>query len=218
MENKNKLALVLAIIPILMIAMSGMTLSHWDDDVKVEGSISMGTFNVEMSLEDTCDNEGNLDVGSISAQLLTWDDGDDMDGGFHDLLLINMSNVYPGYYGCVYFNIENNGTIPAYLSTSNVIITSNSSFNWTQYGQYINMTLYYKHGNTTTPIAHLDNGVLVWTYDFQNDPLGILTLDVGEMEYFILCIGLSGDPNAPEQMMDTTMGFSVTMTWLQAVP
>ncbi len=218
MKSKEKLALVLAIVPLLLLTMSGMTLSHWDDDVKVEGSISMGTFDVQMSLEDFYDNETSLDVGHISASLADWNDGDEVGGGVNDSLIITMSNVYPGYEGCVVFNIDNNGTIPAETNETMITLTGSSTFDWDTYGEYVIAELYYLGGGTPLLLAHLDNGSLVYDYDFTTDPQGLLTLDVGESQWFQLCIGLTQDPNAPEAMMDTSMEFSLVLTWIQAVP
>ncbi len=218
MKSKEKVALVLAIVPLLLLMMSGMTLSHWDDDVKVEGSISMGTFDVQLSLEDYYDNEGSLDVGHISASLANWDDGDDYNGGVNDSLIITMTNVYPGYEACVEFNVENNGTIPAETSLEAISITGDTTFGWSDYGEYISAELYYIYDGSAVLIAHLEDGTLVYDYNFTADTLGILTLDVGETQYFKLCLDLSSDPNAPEAMMNTSMEFSLVLTWIQAVP
>ncbi len=218
MNNKEKVALVLAIVPLLLLTMSGMTLSHWDDDVKVEGSISMGTFDIQMSLEGTYDNEDSLDVGHTSAMLANWDDGDDMNGGVNDALQITMDNVYPGYEGCILFNMHNTGTIPANTSEDMITLTSSSTFDWDTYGEYVTAELYYMAESTPILLAHLENGEIVYDYDFTTDTLGILTLNVDESQWYQLCIGLTQDPNAPEAMMDTSMEFSLVLTWIQAVP
>ena len=213
------MAAVVALIPLLVMVAGGLAVSHWDDQVQVTGSVAMGTFNVQMSLEDTFDNEGDLDVGMISANLYTYNDGDDpLDGGINDGLFINMSNVYPGYQACVEFNIENTGTIPAYLA--NTSSTFNSTFSWSDYAQYFNITLYYYYDGAWMQIGHVDNiGNWQADYNFTEDPLGITHLDAGETEYFMACIGLTAEPvNPPEDLMGQSLSFGYTLTWLQAVP
>ncbi|MCD6157032.1 MAG: hypothetical protein J7J27_01575, partial [Euryarchaeota archaeon] len=94
----NKWLVVLLALPLTMAIAFGGIYAHWDDAVKINGSVSTGVFNLELSLEGYGDNESDLDVGSVSAELATENDGDDIfDGGINDKLWINISNVYPGY-------------------------------------------------------------------------------------------------------------------------
>ncbi|MEB3816322.1 MAG: hypothetical protein LRS46_00030, partial [Desulfurococcales archaeon] len=113
--NSRKIAALVALVPLLALALTGLSLAHWNDRVDLEGSVSMGTFNIKMSLDGVGDNEGSLDVGSVSAQLQTYNynGNDDTDGGVNDLLKVNISNMYPGYKACVMFDVDNVGTIPA---------------------------------------------------------------------------------------------------------
>ncbi len=225
MDRKRKIAAILALVPLLMIAATGLTLSHWDDEVMVTGSVSMGTFNVQMSLDDYWDNEGSLDVGVISASLSDYDDGDDpLDGGVNDLLEITMSNVYPGYYACVVFNIENTGTIPANTTYDDIVVSFTTSFDWDTYKEYFGFNLTYL-GDPADPtddilLMHLDDsGNLIVDYDFTTDPAGILYLDVDEVQYFKACFGLESEPvNAPEDLMDQSLSIEITIPWIQAVP
>ena len=208
--NKRIVA-VLALLPILVLAASGFTLAHWDDEVEVTGSIALGTFNVTMSLEDFYDNEDLLDVGTVTASLYDVDDGDDIDGGIIDGLMISISNMYPGYVACVEFNIENSGTIPAEL----VAIDSfaDYDFNWTEFGMYFSFELYMLTEDGYTLVAYLDNGTLISVIDLIG-----LTLDPGEAVFFKACFDLSADPNAPEDLMDETIEFGATLEFQQAVP
>ena len=219
MDRSRKMAAVIAMIPLLLLVAGGLAVSHWDDEVQVTGSVAMGTFNVQMSLEDTSDNEGSLDVGHVSAHLYTYNDGDDpLDGGYNDGLYINLSNVYPGYEACIEFNVENAGTIPAALSNTSVAF--NSTFDWPSYAKYFNITLYYHYNGTWMQIAHVDSiGNWQADYDFIADPLGLTTLTPGEAEYFKLCAGLTAEPvNPPESLMGQSLSFAYTLAWIQAVP
>jgi len=108
--------------------------------VKINGSVSTGVFNLELSLEDYWDNEGDLDVGSVSAELATENDGDDtFDGGINDKLWINISNVYPGYEAWIKFNIHNNGTIPAIVIAS---INCSGCPNWDTMKEWFKVEVY----------------------------------------------------------------------------
>ncbi len=224
----RRTAAILALVPLLLLAASGLALSHWDDEVMVTGSVSMGVFNVQMSLEDYWDNESTLDVGTITATLMDWDDGDDVyDGGANDAIEVTISNVYPGYFACVQFNIENAGTIPAKMdapSSISDIMSFAPSFDWDTYKQYFQFNLTYL-GDPADPaddilLMHLaDDGTLVEDYNFATDPEGLLYLGVDEAQYFKACFGLEAGPeNAPEDLMDHTISFEIVLEWYQAVP
>lgn len=219
MGNKKKMVAVLALIPLFLMVAGGLAVSHWDDEVQVTGSVALGTFNIQMSLEDYWDSEYELDVGHVQATLVDMDDGDDTDGGVNDALAISISNVYPGYYACVEFNVDNVGSIPAVLSN---LFSTNfvTSFDWDTYKQYFAFNITYDDDGTPVMIMHLDeDGNLITDYDFETDPLGLATLDAGESEYFTLCFGLEAEPvNAPEDLMGQTLSVELVMEWIQAVP
>lgn len=219
MENRKQMVAVLAIIPLFLMMAGGLAVSHWDDQVQVTGSVALGTFNIQMSLEDYWDNEDSLDVGQVLASLADVNDGDDVDGGMSDGLIVQVSNVYPGYMACVAFNIENVGTIPAELSNT---FTANftTSFDWDTYKEYFVFNVTYESDNSTVMIMHLDeDGNLVMDYNFTEDPLGLTVLDAGETQYFTLCFGLESQPvNAPEDLMGQTLSVELVTEWIQAVP
>jgi hypothetical protein len=224
MEYRKVWALA-ALIPLLAMALTGLSLAHWDDEVQVTGSVSMGTFNVKMSLEDYYDNESSLDVGTIAASVSDYNDGDDViDDGVSDLLTITIDNAYPGYFACVEFNIENAGTIPAETSSDSLTPSVGSSFDWEAYKQYFQFNVTYL-GDPTDPsddilLAHLDDdGNLVVDYNFAADTAGILYLNAGETEHFKACFGLESQPvNPPEDLMGQSIEFGLTANWIQAVP
>jgi hypothetical protein len=224
--NSRKIAALAALVPLLALALTGLSLAHWDDQVDLQGSVSLGTFNIQMSLDDTSDNEGAIDVGTITATLGDYNDGDDViDAGTNDMLTVTIANMYPGYEACVYFDIDNVGSIPA-ETTSDAFtsVTKGSSFDWGTYGAYVNMTLYYlPTSGSPVMIFHQDyttGGTIHVDYDFSADPNGILYLNNGEAEHFMLCIGLNGsaDHNAPEDIMGQSFTFSMAFDWVQAVP
>lgn len=224
--NSRKIAALAALVPLLALALTGLSLAHWDDQVDLQGSVSLGTFNIQMSNEGTTDNEGSLDVGSITASLSTYNDGDDhIDPGTNDLLTVTITNMYPGYKACVNFDISNVGTIPAKTDADSfTTLTKGGDFDWDTYGEYVNITLYYlPEGGSPVMLFHQDystGGSIAVDYDFSADPNGILYLDSGESEHFMLCIGLNGsaDHNAPEDIMGQSFTFSMTFDWVQAVP
>lgn len=218
--NKRDLALLAVLVPLAMALASGFGLAHWDDEIEIYGSVSMGVFNVTMSLEGVEDNEEALDVGTITASLYNVDDGDDIDGGIIDGLEVVISNMYPGYNACVTFNIENSGTIPAVNATAFIEAFEDAITG--AFGPYISdveFSLWYLTDTGAVLLAHLaDDGTFVVDYDFTTDPEGILFLDVGEAQYFKLCLGLDVDPNATEELMGQSFSFTVAITWQQAVP
>jgi hypothetical protein len=224
--DSRKIAALAALVPLLAFALTGLSLAHWDDEVDLQGSVSLGTFNIQMSLDDTSDNEGSIDVGTITAALANNNDGDDViDSGTNDLLTVTIENMYPGYQACVYFDIHNVGSIPA-ETTSDAFtsVTKGGSFDWDTYGAYVNITLYYlPEGGSPVLIFHQDyttGGSISVDYDFGTDSQGILYLDSGEAEHFMLCVGLNGsaDNNTPEDVMGQTFTFGMTFNWVQAVP
>ncbi len=223
--NTRKAWALAALIPLLAMALTGLSLAHWDDEVQVTGSVSMGTFNVKMSVESTYDNETSLDVGTVTASLSDYNDGDDViDDGVNDMLTITISNVYPGYFACVILNVENAGTIPAQTTLDDIVTSFTTSFDWDTYKEYFQFNVTYL-GDLADPtddilLAHLDDsGNLVTDYDFSTDPAGILYLDAGETQYFQVCFGLESQPvNPPEDLMDQSISFSATANWIQAVP
>ncbi len=220
MEKSKRMVAVIALIPLLLMVAGGLAVSHWDDEVQVTGSVAMGSFNIQMSLKDAWDNESTYDVGHYFANLYTVNDVDDAyDGGVNDGLNFTLTNVYPGYEACVIFDVHNAGTIPANLTSHNMIF--NSTFDMSTYAKYLKVELYYIVNSTTNVLLGYldDSGNWHTVYNYATDPQGITTLNVGETQYYQLCIGLESQPvNAPESLMDQSFSFAYTMTWLQAVP
>lgn len=97
------------------LAMTGVAFACWSQTIYVEGTVETGTVCVGWSDVDSWDNEYlGKDVGSVDAQL-------ENVKGFHgetliyETLVINLSNVYPGYEAWIEVSISNGGTIPVNL-------------------------------------------------------------------------------------------------------
>lgn len=217
----NKWLVVLLALPLTMAIAFGGIYAHWDDAVKINGSVSTGVFNLELSLEGYGDNESDLDVGSVSAELATENDGDDIfDGGINDKLWINISNVYPGYEAWIEFNIHNNGTIPAIVIAS---INCSGCPNWDTMKEWFKVEVY---------LEGIEDPILVWdgcNWDY-NESIGYFdadgnfvfcdTLDIcyENAWYFTLHVEMIEEPNPPEDLMDQSCLFEITILGEQAVP
>ncbi|MCD6158824.1 MAG: hypothetical protein J7J75_04205 [Euryarchaeota archaeon] len=217
----NKWLVVLLALPLTMAIAFGGIYAHWDDAVKINGSVSTGVFNLELSLEGYGDNESDLDVGSVSAELATENDGDDIfDGGINDKLWINISNVYPGYEAWIKFNIHNNGTIPAIVIAS---INCSGCPNWDTMKEWFKVEVY---------LEGIEDPIFVWdghNWDY-NESIGYFdadgnfvfcdTLDIcyENAWYFTLHVKMIEEPNPPEGLMDQSCSFEIMFTGVQAVP
>ena len=230
-----RIAALLAIAPLLLLAASGLALAHWDDQIDVNGSVSLGVFNMQMSDHGGWDNETDYDVGSFSTNLQDNDDGDDVyDGGTGDLFTFTISNAYPGYEACFEFDVTNAGTVPALLQSASISIDT-SSLEDPNDDIFIYVALYHDSDDTADMdltddvlLAEKEIGDPATTWNFY--PAGSTTLleafqssgldevAPGDSQIFTLCVGISADPNADETMMDDSFSVSITLDYVQAVP
>lgn len=218
----NKWLVAILALPLIMAIAFGGVYAHWDDAVRINGSVSTGVFNIEMSLEDFGDYEYDYDVGTIDAYVSNWDDGDDSyDNGTNDALTIIVDNVYPGYEFYVMFNIDNTGTIPALISGS----LNCSCDMWDEISDYVYIDLYLWVDGIWTLIASWDPiGGFYYDDTYITVDEGNCTFEFtealgpGETWYFELDVYLTDDPNPPETLMDQTCSFTVDINGIQAVP
>ena len=220
MSRTAKKAAILLLIPVLLLTLFGVAYSHWDDTVEVNGAISTGVFNLELTLTDYWDIEDTLnisDVGVLSVKLLNKSDGDDpLDAGFHDKVEITLSNVYPDYAAFVIIDLHNTGTIPAYFDANSF------SYNLTEYYpcalSWISLWIYFsENGTYWMPFAYLNNTSkqMEWATNMTS-----YVLEPCETVYFLLVIDMYSYPNPPETLMNCSplVTFVFNVTGVQAVP
>ena len=205
-----------------MAVVLGGVYAHWDDAVKINGSVSTGVFNLQLSVEDCWDIEDQqhiLDVGHVSAELRDENDGDDVfDGGIHDKIWVNITNMYPDYEAWIDINLENVGTIPAEIAAG---LASDVGEEDTYYFIEIYET------NTNSMIYSWNGDGLGGGEEYINTTWGHMEGDrfvfndmlvPEEVWYITIHIGMISEPNPPEELMDQEYHFELEITGTQAVP
>ena len=99
----------IVVITLLLAAAAGLTVSHWDDEVRVTGSMTMG--HLEWDLTPTA-------LGWNTNTVMEFDVDVDYEGdgpGETGLLAIDIENAYPNAYGSILMIVRNEGTIPVHV-------------------------------------------------------------------------------------------------------
>jgi len=219
----RKWLLGLLALPLVMAVVLGGVYAHWDDAVRINGYVSTGTFNLQLSVEDCWDIEDEyqlLDVGNVSAELRDEDDGDDVfDGGINDKIWINITNMYPDYEAWIVINLDNVGTIPAEIEANLTSYSPEMCENATYYilEIYSDGSLIYSWiGNGTGGGTEYYNDT--WGYIDDHRFVFYEILDPEEVWYFTIHIGMISCPNPPEELMDQEYTFEIEILGTQAVP
>ncbi len=100
-------AVILTIL--LAAASSALTLSHWDDEVQVSGSMTMG--HLEWDVTPTA-------LGWNTNTVMEFDVDVDYEGdgpGETGLIAVDLENAYPLAYGTILLIVRNEGTIPVHV-------------------------------------------------------------------------------------------------------
>lgn len=223
-ELIRKWLLGLLALPLIMAVMLSGVYAHWDDAVRINGYVSTGVFNIELSLGkygDIEDDSGyNYDVGQIEVTLADENDGDDVyDGGIKDKLWVNITNMYPDYYAWFEFNIDNTGTIPAYIQANLTNFSPEICENATYFSleiRFDDVLVYQWIGDGMGGGSENYNDTFGYVDDntfYFND-----ILEPGEAWYFTIHIDMISEPNPPEELMDQEYIFEVEILGIQAVP
>ncbi len=116
MENMKK-AMGMFVSLMVALSMTGVAVAHWSDEIYFEGTVKTGSVTVGWASVVAWENgePGGKDVGSIDC----WLDGPEIDPRttetVYKTLVIEISNVYPGWMGHIDAVIKNAGTIPVDL-------------------------------------------------------------------------------------------------------
>ncbi len=95
---------------LLGLAAAGLTLAHWQDQVKVSGSMTMG--HLEWDLTPTA-------LGWNTNTVMEFDIDVDYPGdgpGETGLLAVDVDNAYPNAYGAILIIVRNEGSIPVHVT------------------------------------------------------------------------------------------------------
>lgn len=96
---------------IAVIALAGLSVAYaqWSETLTTDAHVSTGELKLALTNFVCTDNDPpGEDVGEISCTLT--DEGSD-----YIEFTISVENAYPGYVGNATFDLENTGTIPAYI-------------------------------------------------------------------------------------------------------
>jgi len=105
----KKMIILFATVMIALVA-AGFTYALWSDTLTINGTLTTGTFDVDLSLCHYWDIEGDKPwVANATASLST----------DNKTLTITVENAYPCFEFVVVFDIHNDGTIPAKLTNFN---------------------------------------------------------------------------------------------------
>ncbi|MEB3765434.1 MAG: hypothetical protein GSR77_04645 [Desulfurococcales archaeon] len=112
MNNKYVIIASLGLLAVLTLTMvgPGLTVSHWNDQVKIEGSMSTGSL--EWDITPTGLSWNTNTVMHFDAGVRASGDGPGQTG----IIGINLVNAYPNGYGAYVFQVRNEGTIPVHVT------------------------------------------------------------------------------------------------------
>ena len=114
---KDKLAAIFATV-IIALVIVGFAYGAWGETLTIEGNVTTGELDVEFvedSIECSCSEEMTCSVDKYD----TDNDGD------IDMIVVTVSNGYPGGQCNVTFDVHNCGTIPAKIK--DISITGNTA-------------------------------------------------------------------------------------------
>ncbi len=111
MNNKYTIIASLGLLTVLALTMlgPGLTVSHWNDQVKIEGSMSTG--NLEWDITPTALAWNTNTVMHFDVGVRANGDGPGSTG----LIGVNLVNAYPNGYGAFLLKVENQGSIPVHV-------------------------------------------------------------------------------------------------------
>jgi len=114
-------ALGMFMVLIIALAMTGVAVSHWSDNVQVQGTVHMGDFIVGwLDIKDCSDSDDPFpgkDLAEVKCRL------EDPETSVHHeppvtiyhTLVVEVENAYPHYWAQCVVDIKNAGTIPAHI-------------------------------------------------------------------------------------------------------
>ncbi|GAI38346.1 unnamed protein product, partial [marine sediment metagenome] len=99
------------------LSMTGVAVAHWSDEIYFEGTVKTGSVTVGWASVAAWENGelGGKDVGSIDAWLKDEETDPRTAETVYHTLVIEISNVYPGWMGHIDAVIKNAGSIPVDL-------------------------------------------------------------------------------------------------------
>ncbi len=98
------------LIAILLLAVAGMSVSHWQDQVAIEATVASGTL--EWDITPTA-------LGWNTNTVMEFDIDIDYEGdgpGETGLIAVDMDNAYPLAYGSILLIVRNEGSIPVHVT------------------------------------------------------------------------------------------------------
>ena len=99
-----------ALLSLALLAGGGLSLAHWDDEVQVTGSASMG--HLEWDVTPTA-------LGWNTNTVMEFDVDVDYEGdgpGETGLIAVDVDNAYPNAYGSILLIVRNEGSIPVHVT------------------------------------------------------------------------------------------------------
>ncbi len=106
-----------ALAPLLILALGGLALAHWTDDVAVQGSVSMGYLIWDIETATLAGNTNHYmdfdwDVSDPGDDIAPGDPGGPLLGTYTGLIDARIKYAYPGAYGAAVVEAQNEGSIP----------------------------------------------------------------------------------------------------------
>lgn len=97
---------LLGMVLVLCLAAVGIGYAHWTKDLYVDGTVTTGTFDAELSLGEAMDNEQIKDVGDCWAEVVA-----------KDRVLLTVVNAYPSYEATFPVDVHCLGTVPLHINS-----------------------------------------------------------------------------------------------------
>jgi hypothetical protein len=101
-----KKVVLLGMVLVLCLAAVGIGYAHWTKTLYVDGVVTTGTFDAEMSVGTPSDNEVVKDVGIPSSDVVA-----------QDRVLLVIENAYPSYEATFPVDVHCLGTVPLHINS-----------------------------------------------------------------------------------------------------
>ena len=125
---------LLILVVILALGAIGVGYAAWTQTLTVTGNVATGTFGADFEAAVTNDGGTTLDPAVAgtwtnnvwSGAIASKNVGSTtyvISGALNDLLTVTVTNAYPGYYGSVYVEVHNTGSVPIKILPAAPVIT-----------------------------------------------------------------------------------------------
>lgn len=213
----KKKSLIVSIILVMALAFSGIAYAAWTDHLFINGTAETGDLDVNF------DTDNSLGYGGYP--WISGSTGVEYSAQYIDdnTCQVTISQLYPGAEVSLWADMENNGTIPA--AFDNAVLNFSGDTELIPYLKAQSSYYAYKDAAHTdyiggtiqgwAPLSALDDNMTTVLHNLTLQPGGYLSLDPAPGLAQHDCIVIKMDENAPNDMENKSISFTLQMNWKQ---